>query len=571
MEKNTRQSLFSWALILALVISCLALGALQYRWIGEVSVAARERLRAGLESNLRDLSRDFNRQIADACRPWIPRDPVADGPAAEAEVSRRFQSPQAGNTDRSLFRTIALAEKSSDGLTLRKLNFATGHFESAEWPRDWLALREQMEQRLRPGPPPRGRALSSDIPLLEAPLWGLRRPGEFGPREEAWIIFELNVPYLRDVLLPQAMQRHLAIDGVLPYEIEVVGRPGARLWGPDLLRDADASIGILDVSLGSQPGGPPQSPDGLPDLRPPGPPPGPRGRWTLLVRNRAGSLEAVVSRARRLNILITSGILLLILATVAALVRYTRRAQRLAELQVEFVANVSHELRTPLTVIHTAAHNLRGAVASQPKQVERYGVIIQQESARLKELVEQVLQFASAGARLALREREPVSVSQVISEAARSLQPMIDEAGCVLHEEVDPSLPPVLGDHLALKQAVQNLIGNALKYGSASEKWIGVIATTSKDEQSNTVEIRVLDHGPGIPDEERDQIFQPFFRGRAAVRNQVHGAGLGLSLVKRVVEAHSGNIEVRSGVFEGAEFVVRLPAIPDGSYAHTPG
>jgi signal transduction histidine kinase len=125
---------------------------------------------------------------------------------------------------------------------------------------------------------------------------------------------------------------------------------------------------------------------------------------------------------------------------------------------------------------------------------------------------------------------------------------------------------------VALKQAVQNLIGNALKYGSAGEKWIGVIATASKDERANTVEIRVLDRGPGIPDDERNQIFQPFFRGRAAVRNQVHGAGLGLSLVKRIVEAHRGKIEVRNGVLHGAEFIVRLPAIAvDESYAHTLG
>jgi hypothetical protein len=418
MEKSRRQSVLSWALILALVISCLALGALQYRWIGEVSVAARERLRAGLESSLRDLSRDFDREIADACRRLIPRDPVSDGSAAEAQVSARFENTK-------LFRTIALAEKSPNGLALRELNFASGHFESAEWPRDWMSLREQMEERLRPGPPPRDRGNSPEIPLLEAPLWGMHRPPGFGPREEAWIIFELNVPYLRDVLLPQVMREHLAIDGAMPYEAEVMSRSGSRLWGSELSRDADASIGILNVSLGSQPGRPPQSPQGPPDLRPPGlhqpsnPPPGPGGRWTLYVRNRAGSLEAVVERARRLNILITSAILLLILATVAALVRYTRRAQRLADLQVEFVANVSHELRTPLTVIHTAAHNLRGAVASQPKQVERYGAIIQQESARLKELVEQVLQFASANAGLALRERESVSVSQVIAEAAR--------------------------------------------------------------------------------------------------------------------------------------------------------
>jgi signal transduction histidine kinase len=78
------------------------------------------------------------------------------------------------------------------------------------------------------------------------------------------------------------------------------------------------------------------------------------------VRHRAGSLDAAVARARRRNLAVTAGVLLLMAASVSTLIRFTRRAQRLAELQMEFVAGVSHELRTPLTVIHTAAYNLRG-------------------------------------------------------------------------------------------------------------------------------------------------------------------------------------------------------------------
>jgi signal transduction histidine kinase len=587
MEKNKRQRILSWALVLALVVSCLLLGALQYHWIGEVSVAAREHLHESLEASLRELSREFDADITASCRRLIPRDSVADASAAEAEVSARFAAAKANGRDFRLFRSVSLAVKNGHGLDLRRLDFATGKFEAADWPEDWTPLRERLEARLGPPPAPGhfaapDRRWNRDGALIEAPIWGTSNQANPRPREEAWVILNLNLDYLRGVLLPDEIQRRL---GTKEYEVEVLNRSdsGSLVYRSDarekddLSRDADASVGLFNIPSGTALAiardRPPDPRGGPPALNEPkGPPPDhqqPIGSlWELYVRNRAGSLEAVVARARLTNTLVTSGILLLLLATVAALIRFTRRAQRLAELQVEFVANVSHELRTPLTVIHTAAYNLKGAIASQPKQVERYGALIQRESARLRDLLEQVLQFASARAGKTIRERQSVSVPQVIAEAARSVQGVIEEAGCVLHQDVDPSLPPVLGDAAALRQALQNLIGNAVKYGAA-EKWIGVTAK-AEEQHPGTVEIRVLDHGPGIPEDEQEQIFEPFFRGRWAVRNQVHGTGLGLSLVKRVVEAHRGEIEVKSDVERGTEFIVRLPTIPaEKSYANS--
>ena len=613
MEKNKRQSIFSWALILALIVFCLLLGALQYRWIGEVSVAARERLQQTLQATLRDLSRDFDAEIITSCRRLIPRTPVPDAATAEAEVSERYLAWKATTADTRLFQTIALAEKGNGGLALRTLSFATGKFQASDWPQDWIPLRERLEARLppdrsggprpggpgafRPGPGPDqawNRDIPPDTPLLEAPLWDASR-GPFGRREEAWVILLLNERYLRDVFLPQNIQRRFGTNGALDYQVEVVSRSGARSivyrsqGTDDLTRDADGSIGLFNVPSGSalsEGGDRPRQPhDGPPRLQEPGTPPPDRGpappdrgpaqndsRWQLYVRNRAGSLEAVVARARWVNTLVTFGILVLLLATVTALVRFSRRAQRLAELQMEFVANVSHELRTPLTVIHTAAYNLKGPVAHQPKQVERYGAMIQQESARLKEIVEQVLQFATIGAGRALREHKAVSVPEVVAAAVRSVKGLVEEAGCLLHQDVDPSLPPVLGDPAALQQVLQNLIGNAVKYGSNGGKWIGVMAQRTREENRDMVEIRVLDRGPGIPEDERGQIFEPFFRGRWAVANQVHGTGLGLSLVKRVVEAHHGNVEVKSELSQGTEFIVRLPSMPSKEpYAHSLG
>jgi signal transduction histidine kinase len=278
----------------------------------------------------------------------------------------------------------------------------------------------------------------------------------------------------------------------------------------------------------------------------------------MLVRHRSGSLETVVAQARWRNLAVTAGVLLLMVASVAALVRFTRRAQKLAELQMDFVAGVSHELRTPLAVIHTAAYNLRGGVAQDPSQVERYGVLIQRESGRLKEMVEQILQFASAKAGHVVQKPEPLSVETLVEAA-------IAESQCVVEKRIETGLPSILGDPVALKHALQNLIGNAAKYGMAGGNWIGVFASETRDKDRAVVEIRVADRGPGIPQDEQKHIFEPFFRGRRAVEDQIHGAGLGLNLAKRIVEAHGGSIRVKSEPMKGTEFIVRIPAAPAGA------
>ena len=115
---------------------------------------------------------------------------------------------------------------------------------------------------------------------------------------------------------------------------------------------------------------------------------------------------------------------------------------------------------------------------------------------------------------------------------------------------------------MALKQALQNLLHNAAKYDSGDTHWVGVSASRTGGEANPAVEIRVADRGPGIPADEQAHIFEPFFRGRRALQDQIHGTGLGLNLARKIIEAHGGSIQVRSAAMKGAEFVVRLPAVP---------
>jgi signal transduction histidine kinase len=542
-EPNQRRAVLSWLFVGTLLVLCGVLGVLQYRWIGEVSLAARDRLRGSLQTSLDHLSQDFNSEIAEACRALVP----ANTPPSEAELAARFEQWRKTAGQGQIFGALAIAQPQ-----LRRLNLETGAFETAQWPAEWSAIRER--RRGPPGPPPEDSG-----PAFELPLFGM---SPRGGAPSADLILELNLPYVRDVMLPELVQRHLGSD----YQVEVVTRatPPSAIYQSDpnaaqpTAATADASAGLFEVRFDQifRPEGPPGG-GGRGGGRGRG---GDPGRWRMLVRHRSGSLEAVVAQARWRNLAVTAGVLLLMVASVAALVRFTRRAQKLAELQMDFVAGVSHELRTPLAVIHTAAYNLRGGVARDPSQVERYGVLIQRESGRLKETVEQVLQFAGAKAGYVIRKLEPLPVEAVIEAA-------IDASQCVVEKRIDPGLPAILADPVALQHALQNLIGNAAKHGTAGDNWIGVFASQVRHNEQAVVEIRVADRGPGIPQDEQKHVFEPFFRGRRAIQDQIHGAGLGLNLAKKIVEAHGGTIRAKSEPAKGTEFIVRIPAAPAGASA----
>lgn len=250
---------------------------------------------------------------------------------------------------------------------------------------------------------------------------------------------------------------------------------------------------------------------------------------------------------------------MLILATSAALVHYSRQAQKLAETRMNFVAGVSHELRTPLTVIRTAAFNLRGRLAHKPDQVERYGNLIQSEAGRLSALVEQVLLFANAKTRSLLRDLSPVSVGNLVRDVVRGMRGRVSPE-LAIETYIPPALSMILADKVALAHALENLIDNAAKHGATVEPWIGVSAREVEERGHKFVELSVTDRGPGIPSAEQSAIFEPFYRGRRAMDEQIRGTGLGLDLVKKIVEAHGGSIRVTSKPLAQTEFTMRIPA-----------
>jgi two-component system phosphate regulon sensor histidine kinase PhoR len=146
----------------------------------------------------------------------------------------------------------------------------------------------------------------------------------------------------------------------------------------------------------------------------------------------------------------------------------------------------------------------------------------------------------------------------LIETAIESAIPLVGPGEVEVQRDIAPNLPPVLGDAAALRSAVQNLIANAVKYGGR-DRWVGVRAQLARERRRSEVRITVSDHGPGIPASELPHIFEPFYRGAEATERQIHGNGLGLSLVRRIVTAHGGKVTVATRPGAGSAFTIALP------------
>lgn len=290
------------------------------------------------------------------------------------------------------------------------------------------------------------------------------------------------------------------------------------------------------------------------------------GHWELVAKHRAGSLEAAVTAARTRNFILSSGILALLATTIGLIVVSARRADRLARQQLEFVAAVSHELRTPVSVIGAAAGNLADGLVGDPSRVKTYGATIQGEARRLGETVERVLQLAGIAAGRAAASPVLVAGHQLISDALTGVAHDAERAGVTIERDIPEALPAVRGDRSALASALQNLLGNAVKYGGPGG-WVRVSAHVA----GRMLRISVEDRGLGIAADERQRIFEPFYRGREAVTRQIQGSGLGLHLVKRIVEAHGGTVSVDSESGRGSTFTMALPEAADDGHVQMPG
>jgi signal transduction histidine kinase len=155
----------------------------------------------------------------------------------------------------------------------------------------------------------------------------------------------------------------------------------------------------------------------------------------------------------------------------------------------------------------------------------------------------------------------PLSAAALVSDAVQQTALDAERAGVTVEVDIAGELPPLVGDGPSLQSAVQNLVGNAVKYAGA-DRWVRVRVAPGGAGARREVHIAVEDHGPGLDAEEARRVFEPFFRGKDAVANQIQGSGLGLSLVRRIVEAHGGRVELATRAGHGSTFTICLPADP---------
>jgi len=565
LERIRRRTPVLWLFMGLLVVLVCVLAVLQYRWIGEISANEQKRRQADLQAAADKLSSDFNAVLSTAAAALQPDDQEVQTLGRYQAYEKHYREWRASALHRRLFRSVAVVAQENGRLVLSLFDPNTLGLEAAEWPEEWLPAQDFIAGRLA------GRNTSpfrnESSTLIDFPRFPSQPDALGRTLEQDWLLLDVDRNYAGGVILPELLSQELSADFRSQYRVEVVARtnPSQLIFGTDSrqapsLSDSDGAQAVVTLFDPPRPssrglGAAAVPPRGF--SRDSG-----RGRWMLSVWLRNGSLETVVASARRRNLAISAAILLLLLATGFALAQFSRRAQRLAEVEMEFVAGVSHELRTPLTVIRTAAFNLRGKMAANPAQVERYGALIQQESQRLSGIVEQILRFAGTKAGRVIQEREPVSVQDLIDQTLQSNKSMLEDALCGVETRIEPDLPPVPGDSLALRHALQNLLANAVKYGGAGRHPLRISAHRVPGSAGAQVEIRVADHGTGIPPDEQKHVFDAFFRGSKAVQQQVHGTGLGLHLVKKIVEAHGGSVRLESELGAGATFIVTLPAVP---------
>ncbi len=581
-------------LIAGLVILLLVLAALQYRWIGQVSEAEQQRLRARLEADAARFCGDVDRELASIAFSFRPQDETGRSLSAAArEAFERWN-----NTTRFpglVAEVIVVEPGAGESVSVSCLSSPSTAPRLCEPPAALAAVRRDL---LAGGGVP---AISEELPgvvlTTRRPPPGApgrepdALPAQPPPRAPGCVAVRLDRTYLAERLLPQLAREYFSRNGRLEYAVSVA--PASRPHEVVYASSPAAAAGRADVertffALRAFPGGPGERPLGAldparapwpsspPEGRPAGGPPGGfpfgpgggrgGGLWVLRLSPAEGSLEQAVARTRRRNLALGGSVLALLGVAGMLIVASAQRARRLARQQMDFVAGVSHELRTPLTGIRTAGENLADGVVTDPEQVRGYGAMLAEEGKRLSQTVNRVLAFAGIQSDQATYTLRSLAVAELLDGVLSELRPAIEAKGVTLETDIARDLPAVAADAVALRQAIANLVDNALRHG-ATGGWIGVSARAAGAGPRRAVEIGVADRGDGIAGADLAHIFEPFYRGRAKGATTATGFGLGLAVVRHVVAAHGGRIEVASSPGRGARFTFTLPAATEGGTA----
>lgn len=232
--------------------------------------------------------------------------------------------------------------------------------------------------------------------------------------------------------------------------------------------------------------------------------------------------------------------------------------RRIEEMRVDFVANASHELRTPLATLAGFIETLQGPARDDVAARQRFLSIMKGQADRMARLIEDLLSLSRVELNEHLRPSDTVDLASVLRQVVDALQPLAQERGVTV-EVTAPATPlRALGDRDELLRVFENLVENALKYG-ASGKRVEVNASAESNDGEAMVQVR--DYGPGIAPEHLPRLTERFYRADVAASRAEGGTGLGLALVKHIVNRHRGRLHIASAPGEGATFRVWIPLI----------
>lgn len=547
-----QRPVFSIVMVAALAVLLPLLAVLQYRWIGQVSEAEgasmRQTLNFATVRSVRDITDELEQVVQEfnVRQGFTGRTPFTEELLADftRQLTADYENWQATSLSSALLRSVYVHNRVSD--EYRRFDPVTNTLVEARPP---IARFERWFDNTDGVP---SRFLSGEE-FAEGALWlvadviiggGRRqRNGPFAqPVAENRLLFEIDPRILWDELVPGIMTSRFE---EMDYRVAVEDSTSGRLL---YASDPAISAEIIGVADANQPIAPRTRQFRLigSEIR-------------VVAQHELGSLAAAVASARQRNLAIGFGILTLLGVAGGMIIVWSERVRSVGRLQMEFAAGISHELRTPLATIRTAAHNIGAGIVKSPEQIREYAGIVQSEGRRLSAMVDQAIQFAQTEAGRRSYDLHPVGVDAVIERAVHTALPSAEEGGHRIEVNRHPDLPEVMADETALTHSLVNLLTNAIKFGDSGRP---ITIEAAREDKGRRVRISVLNSGPGIDADELGNLFEPFYRGRNT--SHIPGSGLGLSLVRRMMEGQQGQVTVETSAGQGATFTLHIPVAPAG-------
>jgi signal transduction histidine kinase len=544
-----------WAVTVAVV---LVLAALNLRWLGGLHDAdvAQMRLIAGQRAD--GLEEDVDRELGRAYDLFNTEPSTLHGDEW-SDFLLEYDAWMMKASHPALLREwYVVHDDQHNGLVLRRFDRERRRFPEVPWPAELARIRVAVahENDLRLGcalpeeQPHIGPEVDTPAALL-IPMFSSSVAVESGHGPAyGYVIALVDTEYLRTKLFPALARKYFA-DGAgrLEYDLSIahLAEPTSFLYrssdakpaAPDIERHV-FHLGFTHLDEPFIPVSGASAPHATAD-----------GVWLLRATHRDGSIEAHVRKERRRDVFINVAVMALLMVSLGLVFTSARRARRLATQQTAFVAGVSHELRTPLAVIRSAAENLADGLVVEPERVRRYGQLVVKEGRRLSHLVEQAIDFAALEPGVRPDPDEVYDIAPLVDEITLQAR-RTDVTG-----RIGTPLPALRGDPKATRQVIASLVENAHKHAPHSPVAITVEPIAWRGRAA--VRIEIADRGSGIEPSDLPHVFKPFYRGKRAQDGQVPGSGLGLSIVKRLVEQQHGTIAVRSTPGKGCTFVVCLP------------